>query len=61
MARRGITQVAIAEQLGITQQAVSGKLTGRSPFSLEQLTKVAHLLGVHPAELLDGRLERSAS
>lgn len=47
---RGVTQVDIACQLGITQQAVSQKLAGKRPFTKAEIGSLAEMLGVHPGE-----------
>ena len=52
MARQGIKQAELAEALGITQQAVSHRLTGRTSWNLDDLEPVAALLGVSVSELL---------
>lgn len=51
MARRDIKQASIAAALGVTQQAVSGKLAGRRPFNDREITVIAGVLGV-PAGVL---------
>jgi transcriptional regulator with XRE-family HTH domain len=52
MARHELTQRQIAELLGITQQSVSLKRKGTTPFTIDGLALVAPLFGVTPAELL---------
>jgi predicted transcriptional regulator len=53
MARRNVTQQMLADQLGMTQAAVSRRLVGRVPFDAEELGRVAEYLGV-PVSLLFG-------
>lgn len=53
IARRRLRQAVIAERLGMTQQSLSRRLTGVVPFSVDELTALAGLLGVQPAALLD--------
>jgi transcriptional regulator with XRE-family HTH domain len=52
LARRSLSQVALAECLGIRQQSVSAKLRGQSPFSLDQLHAVAGFLQVPVTDLV---------
>jgi transcriptional regulator with XRE-family HTH domain len=52
VARRRITQSQIAEVLGLSQMAVSRRLSGAVPFDVEELGKVAALLGVPASTLL---------
>lgn len=46
MARRGVSQVALAEHMGKTQAAISARILGRVPFDINELTSVAAFLGV---------------
>ena len=48
-----LSQTALATELGISQQAVSDRLRGHTPFTVEQLLTVASLLGVSIAALTD--------
>jgi transcriptional regulator with XRE-family HTH domain len=52
LARARITQQQLASKLGLTQQAVSAKLHGRSEFSVSQLQAAADLIGIPAAALL---------
>lgn len=52
MARRKISQTALAAHLGMTQSAVSRRLTGEVPFDVVELEAAAALLGVSAAQLL---------
>ena len=54
MARYGITQVRMAELLGITQQSISRKRSGKTPYTLNELEIIAPLFGMTPDELLRG-------
>lgn len=54
MARTRVTQVQLAEVLGLPQSGVSRRLRGKIPFRVDELEKVADALGVHPAQLLGG-------
>lgn len=42
----------MAPHLGLSQQALSDRFTGRTPFTLEDLDRLAVYLGVTVAELL---------
>ncbi|WP_182112918.1 helix-turn-helix domain-containing protein [Actinotalea sp. JY-7876] len=53
MARHGVTQRLIAKAIGKTQQAVSYKLSGRSALTVDELQRIAALLGVPTAALLE--------
>ena len=45
MARAGITQGRIAEELGITPTTLSLKLNGKSNLSLQECVKIKRFLG----------------
>lgn len=47
MARRGISQAALADHLGLTQASISKRLTGRVAFDVNELTRTAEFLDVH--------------
>lgn len=49
---RGIRQHHVAAALGVTQSAVSDRLRGRTPFTLQDLERLRELLGMEPWELL---------
>lgn len=52
MARNRITQAQAAEHLGLTQPAISRRMTGAVPFDVAELDKLADLLGVTVASLV---------
>lgn len=52
MARRGLSQVALAEQLGISQSMLSNRLAGKTVFNIDELTRIAAALDVPIAALL---------
>ncbi len=60
MARRGVRQIDVAHRLGITQQALSGKLKGRRPINVDELRTIADALGLEPADLLTHPTDSSA-
>ena len=49
---RGISQVQVAEALGIAQSQVSRRLAGSLAFDVVELATVARLCGVDAAEFL---------
>lgn len=51
---RGITQDAIAERLGVSQQYVSKLLSGKAEFGKRQAQKFGELFGIQPSWLLTG-------
>jgi transcriptional regulator with XRE-family HTH domain len=55
MVRQRRTQVELAGQLKVSQQAVSAKLAGRSPFTVEQLLTIAAWLDLPASTLLPER------
>jgi transcriptional regulator with XRE-family HTH domain len=46
LARHGVSQTDIAEVLGVSQAAVSRRLSGRVEFTLDELRLIAERLGV---------------
>lgn len=51
--RRGLTQAQLAEQLGVEQPTVQRWEKGKREPDLTQLMKIAFILGVEPAALID--------
>lgn len=54
LARRRIPQARLAALLGVSQVSVSRRLSGETPFDLNELVKVADFLGIDVADLLKG-------
>ena len=54
MARVGVTQADLAEALHITQQSVSAKRSGKTPFTLNDLETIAPMFGMDVLELISG-------
>lgn len=52
LARRGLTQEQAGSAIGLTQKAMSRRLTGTVDFSATELHKLADLLGVPVGDLL---------
>lgn len=57
MDARGITQTSMAARMGITQAAISRKLSGERPWFADELAHAAGILGVSVGELFGERLE----
>lgn len=51
---QGITQEEIAQKLGVSQQYVSGLLSGRKPFGKKQAQRFYELWQISPSWLLTG-------
>lgn len=51
-ARLGMSQTALAKAMGMSQAAMSDRLTGKTPFTLDELQALADTFGVDPADLL---------
>lgn len=56
MTDRDISQVALARVLHLSQQAVSKRLRGITPWDVNELGLAAQALDVSPGQLLDGDL-----
>ena len=54
MARRGVTQMALAARIGISQAAVSARIKGKTPFDINELVRIADALDVPLETLLAG-------
>lgn len=54
MARKGITQEQVAARLGVSQPQISRRLAGEITFDVIEISRIAELVGVTPAELLRG-------
>lgn len=61
MVRSDVKQAALATGLGLTPGAVSHRLTGRTPITIDELVQVARLLSVSVATLLAGVEPESAA
>lgn len=55
IARQRRTQGDLAQALGWTQQYLSRRLTGATPLSLDDVEKLARILGIPLAELVATR------
>lgn len=53
MAEKQVTQAEVARELGLTQPAVARRLAGSIAFDVNELTKVAALLGVATQSLME--------
>lgn len=56
LARKQMSQVALAEHLGVAQATVSRRLTGEVPFDVAELGQVAEILGVSPTHFFPARV-----
>lgn len=54
MARRGISQTALAKEIGMSQAAVSARLRGVTPFDINELHAIAKALDIPLDALLSG-------
>lgn len=61
VARRKVPQRDIAARLGITQQAVSRRLSGHVPFAAHELADLADLLDVSVSDLVGEHRTEAAS
>lgn len=52
LARRGLSQVDIAATLGVSQAAVSRRLSGSVPLDVNEVAAIADLLGITPSQLV---------
>lgn len=52
MELRRWTQSDLAERLSVSQPWLSKRLTGTTPFQIEDLDAIAHVFGLSPSELL---------
>lgn len=52
MARRGITQQQVAEILGLSRAAVSRRLLGQSPISIDELFEITEHFGIDMASII---------
>lgn len=56
MARLGYRQVDIANAIGVTQTQISARLRGQTPFTFEQLIKIAATMEITLSDLLGERI-----
>lgn len=52
MARLGLSQAAVAPNVGMTQQALSRRISGRTGFKIDELARVAAFLNVSITDLI---------
>lgn len=53
LARRNLTHEEFAAKVGISRQAITNRVLGRTPISLDELATYAALLEIEPAKLLN--------
>lgn len=51
--RYGLSQSALADRLDMSRQAVSARMTGRTPWTLSEVAALSQLLDLNPHALLD--------
>ena len=56
----GISQMRLADKVGMNQQSLSNKLTGITPFMHYELLAIRDALGVSVDDLLEGEESRPA-
>lgn len=54
MARRGVTQTVLSAGVHIGQSQISKRLSGKIPFDVDELDRIAEFLGVDMLTLLGG-------
>lgn len=54
MGRYKVTQIQLAAVLDLPQSAVSARVNGKRPFTLDDLERLAGFFGVEPQEILGG-------
>lgn len=52
MAEHLMTQKSLAQAVGMTQQALSSRIRGQVPFTVDELTRIANHLGTTTEALL---------
>lgn len=60
IARQGHNATELALVLGITKQAVSGKMNAKTAFNFNEIEKISHWLGIEPQVLMAPLPERFA-
>ena len=55
LARQRVSQFVVADRLGLSQAAVSRRLSGGTPFELDEVEAIASLLGVPLVDLIAER------
>lgn len=53
LAMSGHNQAEAAAVIGVVQQAFSRRITGKTPFSIDELTALVKYLGIDYAEMID--------
>jgi transcriptional regulator with XRE-family HTH domain len=53
MARQRVTQQELGRQLGLTGASVSRRLTGLTPFTIDEISRIAGLLKVTVEDLVN--------
>ena len=54
MARQNLSQVDISTRTGIPRPTLQRRLSGFSPFTVDELDRIAHVLNVEVVSLMNG-------
>lgn len=52
MAKHSVSQMQLGEKLGLSQVAISRRLSGRVPFDVNELQQVAEMFGLSMGDLV---------
>lgn len=61
LARRNISASQAAGAIGVSKQVFSNRMTGKKPFNIEELEKLANYMGIQVFDLLKDSEEMSAA
>lgn len=61
LARRNLSASQAAEVIGVSKQVFSNRMTGKKPFNIEELEKLANYMGIQVFDLLKDSEEMSAA
>lgn len=53
LARRRKSQADLADALHMTQAAISRRLSGTTPITIDEFFQICHWLGIEPGQMLD--------
>ena len=53
MVAKGYTAEKLADELNISRQSMSYRINNRRPFKSNEISIIAHLLGLSPAQIID--------
>lgn len=61
LARRNMSAAELARRAGVRQSYISRRMTGESPFNIDDLARIADVLGVQMADLLPRTSQAAAA